>query len=69
VWLRTDKQAREIEWGSEGENNYRGRVRVSEREKGCSVLLEISTEAEHPGVEEGIDKTLDNIARATDRAA
>jgi len=70
VWFRTDKQARQIEWGSEGANNYRGRVLVSERDdQGCSVLLKISTEAEHPGVEEGIDKTLDNIARATDRAA
>jgi uncharacterized membrane protein len=50
AWFRTDKQTREIAWGSEGENDYRGRVRVSER------------------VEEGIDQTLDNIARATAQA-
>lgn len=66
AWFRIDKQVRQIEWGSEGENDYSGRLQVSERDEGGSlVLLEIHSEASHPGIEEGIDHTLDNIARAT----
>lgn len=70
AWFSTDKQARKIEWGSEGANNYRGKLQVNEHEEGgSSVVLEIHTEAKHPGVEEGIDSTLDNIARATGDSA
>ena len=66
AWFRTDKQERKVEWGSEGDSDYRGRLRVSDcGASGSLVELEIHSEASRPGIEEGIDSTLDNIARAT----
>ena len=59
AWFRRDSDARRIEWGSEGDNNYRGSLTVSPTTDDISrVVLEIHTESGHDGIEQGIDETL-----------
>lgn len=63
AWFRSDATNRTLEWGSEGENDYHGRLHVDiAYPTGSLVVLDLYTEAPHGGVEEGIEETLDQLA-------
>lgn len=65
AWFRRDDRAQQIQWGSEGENNYHGQLTVSESGDGSSrVVLEIHTESDHDGIHDGIDETLSAVEAA-----
>ncbi len=66
AWFRRDATNRSIEWGSEGENDYHGRLRVDAAyPTGSLVILDLYTEAAHGGVDEGIDETLEALAHVS----
>ena len=61
AWFRTDDAAKRIEWGAEGESDYRGTLTVEEAGSGSTVVLTLHTPREHPGLEDAIDETLTKI--------
>jgi uncharacterized membrane protein len=58
AWFRRDPDAKRIEWGSEGQNNYHGRLTVSTSHDSARVVLEIHTESSHDGIDAAIDESL-----------
>ncbi|WP_460957902.1 SRPBCC family protein [Parasphingorhabdus pacifica] len=65
AWIRQDTQARTMQWGSEGANNYRGELAVTEDGGGqCTVTVTLHTQrADGPGIRAGLEQTLANIKR------
>jgi hypothetical protein len=62
--LEVDDDARRMEWSSEGPNDYRGWLAVRPKGDASEVELHISTVRVESGeVDEGIDRSLDVIAR------
>ncbi|MBA2559342.1 MAG: SRPBCC family protein [Propionibacteriales bacterium] len=61
AWFRVDHERLQIEWGSEGPNDYRGDLEVTEEGDDSRVSLSLHTEAHHPGVHDGLEETLDTI--------
>lgn len=64
AWFRRPDTKQVMEWGSEGANNYHGRLAVTDDGEGCLVRVEIHTESGHDGIEDGIEDTLDAITAA-----
>lgn len=65
AWFRRDPQNRQLAWGSEGANNYHGRLTVSESgETGSRVVLDMHTESGHEGIEQALDESLAALDRA-----
>ena len=66
AWFRVDQDGRLIEWGSEGESNYHGRLRVTEDGDGSEVTVDLHTErasVQDDEVQAGIDDTLATVKR------
>lgn len=62
--LDVDKDARRMEWSSEGPNDYHGWLAVRPAGQGSEVELHVSTVRVQSGeVDEGLDRSLDVIAR------
>ncbi|MFN8623222.1 MAG: SRPBCC family protein [Chloroflexota bacterium] len=62
--LEVDAGARRMEWSSEGPNDYHGWLQVRPRDDGAEVELHVSTVRVQTGeVDEGLDRSLDVIAR------
>jgi uncharacterized membrane protein len=75
-WLRLDRAAQRMEWGSDGENDYRGEMRVTPRgDRACEVEVHLhltpkpmlerqltaqTGNAEH-SVQEGVEAALASI--------
>ncbi len=64
AWFRTDDGARSVEWGAPGPNDYHGSLVVTAAGDGSNVSISLHTEAEHPGIQESLDETLDHIEAA-----
>jgi carbon monoxide dehydrogenase subunit G len=63
AWFRVDGERQQIEWGSEGPNDYQGDLEVTEDGVDSRVSLSLHTESQHPGIQESLEETLDTIAR------
>jgi carbon monoxide dehydrogenase subunit G len=63
AWFRVDEDRRQIEWGSEGPNDYQGDLEVTGSSEESRVSLTLHTEADHPGIQESLEETLDTVAR------
>ncbi len=64
AWFKTDDDAHKVEWGSEGANHYHGELDFDPDGDAASTLrLTLSTESDHPGIEESIDETLATISK------
>jgi carbon monoxide dehydrogenase subunit G len=63
AWFRVDEERRQIEWGSEGPNDYQGDLEVTGTAEESRVSLTLHTEADHPGIQESLEETLDTVAR------
>jgi uncharacterized membrane protein len=62
--FRVDREARRLDWSSEAPNDYHGWLAVTDAGDGAKVELHVSTaQVETDGVNEGIDRTLDNIEK------
>jgi carbon monoxide dehydrogenase subunit G len=63
AWFRVDEERHQIEWGSEGPNDYQGDLEVTGTSEESRVSLTLHTEADHPGIQESLEETLDAVAR------
>lgn len=64
AWLRVDQQDRTMSWGSEGPNDYHGRVAVTERGLGATVAVTVwTTRATGSDVQAGLEQTVANVQR------
>ena len=62
AWFRADDDAKRLEWGSEGENDYHGSLTVSlQRQRAPSSPWQLHSQSEHEGVDASIDETLEKI--------
>src|SRR5579884_2430190 len=65
-WFRVNEDARRIEWGAAGTNDYSGYLHVTESQDGSLVELHLHTSRAPDGdadVQHDIDETLRNIKR------
>jgi uncharacterized membrane protein len=69
AWFRIDADARRLEWGAEGPHDYHGELAVSATEDGATasrVVVRLhTTHDDVPGIEHGLNETLENIERLT----
>ena len=66
AWFRVDEEAHRIEWGSEGPNDYRGSLEVTDTDGGAEVQVRMHTTRVPDGngeVQQGLDDTLATIKR------
>ncbi len=67
AWFRVDQEARRVEWGSEGPNDYHGWLDVTDAGGGRStVTVHVSTvrvEDRPDELNQGLDRTLGNVKR------
>jgi len=64
AWFRVDQEAKRVEWGSEGPNDYHGHLDVSEEGRSSRVEVHISTaRVTSDEVDRGIEETLASIRR------
>jgi carbon monoxide dehydrogenase subunit G len=63
AWFRVDDERQQIEWGSEGPNDYQGDLEVTSEGDDSRVSLSLHTDASHPGIQESLEETLATIAR------
>ncbi|MEO9139983.1 MAG: SRPBCC family protein [Jatrophihabitans sp.] len=69
AWFRVDHDAHSLAWGSEGPNDYRGTLEVSGGTDSCTVTVTLTTtRAEGPQIQQGLEETLANVKRLTDRS-
>ena len=63
AWFRVDREKQHLSWGSEGENNYRGRLDVTPSgEDGSSVTVMLHTDrVATDEIDDGLRSTLDRI--------
>jgi uncharacterized membrane protein len=74
AWFTADTRARSIRWGSEGPNDYRGELQVSDADGGAEVTVRLHTErVDGPGIRKGLQETLarikENVEGGADVAA
>ena len=62
AWFRVDHEARTLAWGSEGPNDYSGRLEVTGDAGASSVTVHVSTaRTEDAEVQDGVDATVARI--------
>lgn len=63
AWFRVDADAKSLSWGSEGPNDYHGRLDVSGDGERSTVNVTLTTvRAETDAIQRGLERTLANIA-------
>jgi hypothetical protein len=67
AWFRVDREAKRVEWGSEGPNDYHGWLDVTDEGGGrSSVAVHVSTvrvEDRPDELNQGLERTLGNVKR------
>lgn len=64
AWFRVERGQQHLEWGSEGENGYRGALDVTGESDASQVTVTLHTEHGEPAqIESGIRSTLDEVKR------
>ncbi|MDQ1673928.1 MAG: hypothetical protein QOC98_2490 [Frankiaceae bacterium] len=64
AWFRVDQDRKHIEWGSEGESNYAGKLDVTGDESQSTVTVSLHTERAEggdPQVQQGLEETVARI--------
>ena len=64
--LRTDESDRRLDWGAEGDDGYRGSLRITERPSGSEVHLHVAIPDDRLGPSP--DHAADEIRRGMDEA-
>ena len=69
AWFTVDNDAHTISWGSEGPNDYHGRLLVTEQGMGSQVTVTLSTSrAAGPEIQDGLEATLRSIKSVSESA-
>ena len=67
AWFQVDREAKRVEWGSEGPNDYHGWLDVTDEGGGrSSVAVHVSTvrvEDRPDELNQGLERTLGNVKR------
>ncbi len=64
AWFRVDRDRRHLDWGSEGPNDYRGRLDVTADGDGSQVTVTLhSNVGDDDRINQGLTDTLAEIAR------
>ena len=64
AWFKVDRGAQSLSWGSEGPNDYHGRLEVTGQGDTSTVTVTISTErASGSQIQDGVDETVANVKR------
>jgi hypothetical protein len=68
AWLRVDRRRWRIEWGSEGPNDYHGKLEISDDgPERCTIELDLHTiRAEGDEIEQGVRHAVDGLIKAID---
>jgi len=67
--FHVDKAAKKLQWGSEGPNDYHGELEVTGEGDNSEVAVKLHTKnTEKQKIEEGLQKTLDNIVRLVEES-
>lgn len=70
AWFRVDADARRIEWGSEGANDYHGSLEVHETGGSADVRVSVHTTRVADGdreVQKGLEETVATIKRIVEQ--
>lgn len=68
--FHVDTTAKKLQWSSEGENDYHGELEVTGDGNASEVAVKLHTKNTHKQrIEEGLQKTLDNIVRLVEERA
>ena len=64
AWFQVDDEARTIQWGSEGPNEYRGELRVTGEGSSSQVAVRLETKHDAAGeIERDLEQTVANVKR------
>jgi uncharacterized membrane protein len=64
AWLKVDRDRMHLDWGSEGPNNYHGRLDVTGDDAASRVLVALHTDnVEDQRIDQGLTETLDEVQR------
>lgn len=70
AWFRVNRDERQLEWGSEGPNNYHGHLDVTGDATSSSVRVFLHTErVDSTGIDQGLADTLANVKRLVEQGA
>jgi hypothetical protein len=64
AWFKVDEDRKHIEWGSEGESNYAGRLDITGNSSQSTVTVTLHTErveSGDPQVQQGLEETIARI--------
>ena len=70
AWMKVKEAGRTLQWGSAGPSHYHGELDVDPGEDSSSSTLTVrlSTERSGPGIENGLDETLNGIKARVESA-
>jgi len=64
AWLKVDRDRMHLDWGSEGPNNYHGRLDVTGDDAASRVSVALHTDnVEDQRIDQGLSETLDEVQR------
>jgi uncharacterized membrane protein len=64
AWLKVDRDRMHLDWGSEGPNNYHGRLDVTGDDAASRVSVALHTDnIEDQRIDQGLTETLDEVQR------
>jgi len=64
AWLKVDRDRMHLDWGSEGPNNYHGRLDVTGDDAASRVSVALhSDNVEDQRIDQGLTETLDEVQR------
>lgn len=64
AWFRVDRDGQSLAWGSEGPNDYHGRLEVEDDGDGSSVRVHLHTDrVASDEIDEGLKSTMANVKR------
>ncbi len=63
AWFTIDADHMKLAWGAEGPHDYSGELEVTPDGAASQVTVRLHTTHDAPGIDDGIEQTLANIAR------
>lgn len=64
AWFKVDRDRMHLDWGSEGPNNYHGRLDVTGDDAASRVSVALHTDnVEDQRIDQGLTETLDEVQR------
>lgn len=67
AWFKVADEKQRLTWDSAGDSDYHGDVTVEPDGQGSRVTFSLHTDAQHPGIDRGIEDPLDKSAELSAR--